>query len=77
LSRAANGLTGTELVLISAGNDPDSLARAWFYLPRMLAARALVLMERPGGESEEPTLRLVARDKIDRLAALASPRRAA
>ncbi|MFH1268185.1 MAG: hypothetical protein ABIK89_20900 [Planctomycetota bacterium] len=77
LSRAANGLIGTELVMISAGHDPDSLARAWFYLPRMLASRALVLMERPCGESEELTIRLVLRDEIDRLAAVATPRRAA
>ncbi|MFH1918551.1 MAG: hypothetical protein ABIP48_01510 [Planctomycetota bacterium] len=77
LSRVANGLAGTDLVVISAEHDLDSLARAWFYLPRMLAPRALVLMERPCGESEELTIRLVPRDEVDRLAAVATPRRAA
>ena len=77
LSRAANTLGGTELVVISAGHDPDSLARAWFYLPRTLSAESLVLMERPCGPEGEPAFREIARNEVDRLAAAASVRRAA
>lgn len=41
--RAANTLTGIELVLISAEVSKASLAAAWFYLPRTLAKNAIVL----------------------------------
>jgi hypothetical protein len=77
LSRAANTLTGTELVVISAGHDPDALARAWFYLPRMLGRHCLVLIEKPGEPEGELALRSIARDEIERLARNATLRRAA
>jgi len=77
LSRVANTLTGTELVVISAGHDPASLARAWFYVPRMLAGDSLVLIEEPCGPEGELAVRSIARDEIDRLARSATLRRAA
>jgi len=77
LSRAANTLGGTELVIISAGHDPDSLARAWFYLPRMLRPESLVLIEQPRGPEGELAIRNIVRSEVDRLAAAACPRRAA
>lgn len=77
LSRVANTLTGSELVVISADQDPDSLARAWFYLPRMLVGDSLVLMEEPGGAEGELAIRSIARDEIDRLARTPTLRRAA
>ncbi|MEX2140963.1 MAG: hypothetical protein WD894_16990 [Pirellulales bacterium] len=43
LVRAANSLSGVELVLISADVSKASLASAWFYLPRTLAKNAIVL----------------------------------
>ncbi len=43
LVRAANTLTGLDLVLISAQASKLSLAPAWFYLPRTLAKNAIVL----------------------------------
>jgi hypothetical protein len=67
LARAANSLVGTELVIISADQPADSLARAWFYLPRMLAATALVCREEVVGESM--ALRTLPRLEIERLAA--------
>jgi predicted O-methyltransferase YrrM len=45
LTRVANELTGTDLLLISAGQDKESLAQAWFYVPRMLHAGSLVMVE--------------------------------
>lgn len=45
LARAANGLAKTDLLLISADQDPESLARAWTYVPRMLTASSRVLLE--------------------------------
>jgi hypothetical protein len=45
LSRAANGLTKTDLLIISADQDAESLARAWIYVPRMLLPESRVLLE--------------------------------
>lgn len=47
LARTANSLTGTDLLVISRSDavDEESLARAWFYIPRMLHAGSHVLVE--------------------------------
>jgi hypothetical protein len=47
LARQANTLGGTDLVVIASDVDLESLARAWFYLPRMLHPESLVLCEEP------------------------------
>jgi hypothetical protein len=51
VARVANTLPDVDLVLISAAHDDAALAGAWFYLPRMLHANAVVLREiaQPGG----------------------------
>jgi len=77
LARAANNLDGSELVIISAGHDPDSLARAWFYVPRMLCEGSHVLTEEPFGPEGEVSLRRLTPDEIDRRADAATLRRAA
>lgn len=77
LSRVANTLTGTDLVVISTSQAPESLARAWFYVPRMLTRDSLVLIEQPSGLEGELALRSISRDEIDQLARSATLRRAA
>ena len=75
LARLANSLVGTDLVVISARQNRESLARAWFYLPRILHADSQVFLEKTlpaGGLS----MRLVGPEEITELAA-AAPRRAA
>jgi len=67
LARAANTLSNSDLVVISADQDADRLARAWFYLPRMLHAGSLVFLEE-AVEGGVTAFRLVARQEIDRLA---------
>lgn len=52
LSRVANSLTGIDLVLISAGQDDDALARSWFYLPRMLHGSSLVFRQQNTSKGE-------------------------
>ncbi len=76
LAQSANILGQVDLVVISPRLDPRSLAKAWFYLPRLLHQRSLVFQETllPGGRT---SLRLVPGDEIRRLAAEAAPRRAA
>lgn len=69
LSRAANALGGTELVVISAGHDPKSLAQAWFYLPRMLREGSQVLVEQAQGPEGRPVVRAVREERVAELAA--------
>ena len=51
LARSANAIRDVELLIISADQDDASLARAWFYVPRMLAAGATVLRYVVAGEA--------------------------
>jgi len=50
LRRVANSLTSTDLLLIAADQDQDSLARAWTWMPRMLTANSLIFLEQPGAQ---------------------------
>jgi hypothetical protein len=79
LMRVANGLTQTDLLLISACQERDSLARAWSWIPRMLTSNSLVLMEELETKTQGSRWRIVETDEIQHLAAMAvrSQRRAA
>lgn len=79
LTRAANTLLGTDLLIISAGHDPESLARAWFYVPRMIHESSHVFVEEPGPKPGQTLFRLVPREEIEQRAATQqrSTRRAA
>ncbi len=59
LARTANSLLDTDLVVIRADQDPASLQRAWFYLPRMLHEKSVVLVEQPGCEGRDGTYRVL------------------
>jgi hypothetical protein len=48
LLRVANSLAETDLLLIAADQDRDSLARAWTWMPRMLTPQSLVFIEEAG-----------------------------
>ena len=70
LSMAANSLSNTDLLVISADQDADSLARAWFYVPRMLHAQTLVLQEQlVTGETPGTRLVPLLRTEIEQWAA--------
>jgi len=43
LARAANQLSGTQLLIVSAAVDSLAMAQAWRYVPRMLCPSAVVL----------------------------------
>ena len=79
LARSANSLTKTDLVIISAEVDADGLAKAWFYLPRMLHDSSQVYVEEPSAKAGETHFRLLKRLEIEQLASTAarSMRRAA
>lgn len=79
LARSANSLTKTDLVVISAEVDREALAKAWFYVPRMLHDSSQVFIEEPGAKPGETHFRLLTRVEIEQLASTAarSMRRAA
>ena len=70
LSRQANVLTGTDLLVISADQDPASLERAWFYVPRMLHGRSLVFVEGRNAKTGTNEFRLLPADEIRRFGGL-------
>lgn len=76
----ANALTGTQLVVVSPDADERHLAAAWFYLPRMLAADALVLRggyaDSDDGDGPPVVWSIIPRAEIDR-SARANPASAA
>lgn len=66
LSRSANAIGKQDLIVISADQDRESLAKAWFYVPRLLSETTQVFLE----ERHEgvTTLRTVLHDEIATLA---------
>jgi len=76
LSRAANSLGQVDLIVISPRLDPRSLAKAWFYVPRLLHPQTQVFQEQLRGGGQR-VLRLIDHREIASLAAASVRRRAA
>jgi hypothetical protein len=76
LATVANAHRGTGMLLISAAVADHELEAAWFYVPRMLTPRSLVLREEvdPEGESKFTQLSL---DQIAQWVVRTGSRRAA
>ena len=64
IQRIANSHTRTDLMIISAGFDQAELEASWFFVPRMLCAGSLFLLQ------NEPTgsFKAMSRLEIERLA---------
>jgi hypothetical protein len=77
LRRAANSLQNMDLVIISAGNSEAALTDAWFYVPRMLHDRSLLLQEQLAPGAESPSWVVIPTSEINaRAAAQRRPRAA-
>jgi predicted O-methyltransferase YrrM len=76
LARTANVLSNVDLLLVAADHDPQLLAQAWFYVPRMLHRQSQVVVELPTADGAGK-LRLLERKEVDRRASVARRRRAA
>jgi hypothetical protein len=76
LARSADRLGPADLVVLSAGLDPESVQRAWFYLPRLTHAGTQVFVESkmPGGVA---SLELLTHQDVQRRAVASVMRRAA
>jgi hypothetical protein len=77
LSSYSNVLTQTDLLIVSAEVDAESLARAWFYVPRMLKRTARVFVEVCQSDGRRSFQLLSYDDVSARAEAAASARRAA
>ena len=77
LARTANSLGDTDLVVISADQDEESLERAWFYLPRMLHANSLVFVEQASSKPGKSVFCQLEMKQIDSRASAVASRRAA
>jgi hypothetical protein len=76
LAAAANAHQNTDLILISAIVPDGELQAAWFYVPRMLHARSVVLREKRDA-SGEPAFERISVQQIAAWAASSNTRRAA
>ena len=72
LVRAANGLAGTDLLIISADQDRASLERAWTYMPRMLHTGSLIFQEDADSKTGKTSYRRLTLLDVQRNAAIAS-----
>jgi hypothetical protein len=77
LRHTANSLVGTDLLIISADQDRDALARAWTWMPRMLAATSLIFLEEPAEKPGQTSWRRLTFADVQRLAAESKPARRA
>lgn len=77
LSRVANALANTDLLLVSLLPDRNSLAAAWSWVPRMLSDSSLVFLEERDAKTAKLSWRPLAMTEIHRLATVASKSRRA
>jgi hypothetical protein len=68
LARTANSLSGTDLLILSADIDRDSLAQAWRFVPRMVHANTLVFQQIAGPGPGKHTWKQLAYGEVLRLA---------
>ncbi len=77
LANAANHLGPCDLIVIGAAQDGESLAKAWFYVPRLLKPTTRVFLEQASGDGSSTRFELIDHDEIRRLAQAATRRIAA
>lgn len=64
LARAANGLRAVDMIIISHDQDAESMEHAWFYFPRMLHPKSLVLLEVAAAKPGETRFQDVSHSEI-------------
>jgi hypothetical protein len=76
LGRVANEVRDVDLVLVSPRISDEAMQGAWFYLPRMLHERSVVLLSRRS-EAQAMTLQQLDLPQVAQLAGRTHPRKAA
>lgn len=77
LARGANGLGTFDLVIVAACQNDDCLARAWFYVPRLLHERSQVLLEQVDESGKLTGYKTLTRAEVETLAQPPAKRKAA
>jgi len=77
LARISNYISGIDLVVVAGDQDPDSLARAWMFLPRMIHAQTRVFCQPPAANGKVADFAEMPRQKLDQLALWRGRRRMA
>jgi hypothetical protein len=72
LARMANHLGKADLLIVSSRLPAPSLARAWYYVPRMLHAASQVFVEKAAVSAGEITIRRLSLDHVHLLASKAT-----
>jgi hypothetical protein len=72
LARIANSLSNIDLLLVSVDLEPESLAKAWSFVPRMLHPDSLVLCEEWLGTSGKRRFKLLGHHEVRQLATAAT-----
>ena len=75
LSRIANYVSGIDLVVVAGDQDPQSMARAWMFLPRMIHGETLVLSQTGDAHGKLADFVPLTREQLDELAGLRGRRR--
>lgn len=77
LARISNYITGVDLVVVAGDQDPDSLARAWMFLPRMIHAQTVVFRQTRDAQGKLTDFAELPRQQLDELAGFRGRRRTA
>nr|MCU0978180.1 hypothetical protein [Pirellulaceae bacterium] len=75
LARISNYITGLDLVVVSGDQDPDSMARAWMFLPRMIHAQTLIFSQATDAHGKLTDFAPLTRQQLDQLAGLRGRRK--
>ena len=75
LARSANTLPGTDLIVIRGDQTSEALQRSWFYVPRMLHNRSVILQESTSARANR--FAPLSRESIEQLASASSASRRA
>lgn len=75
LSRIANDISGIDLVVVAGDQDPEAMARAWKFLPRMIHGDTLVFSQAVDNRGALTDFVQLTRQQVDELAGLSGRRR--
>jgi hypothetical protein len=75
LSQIANYVSGIDLVVAAGDQDPESMARAWMFLPRMIHDDTMVFSQAADARGRLADFVQLTRQQVDELAGLRGRRR--
>ena len=75
LARIANETSGIDLVVVAGDQDPELMARAWLFLPRMIHDDTLVLSQAADAQGRLADFVQLTRQQVEELAGLRGRRR--